>query len=414
MFLTPQAAFETALDRILPRRPGRIGVAVSGGGDSLGLLLLAADWTARHGIGLAAATVDHRLRPGSTREAESVATLCTRFGIPHQLLTWEGWDGRGNLQAEARAARRNLLRSWAEGAGLAHVLLGHTADDQAETVLMNLARGSGVDGLSGMPAVQGPFLRPLLAARRSDLRALLRARGVDWIEDPSNDDPRFDRVKARRMMSDLSALGLTTGRLALTAAHMARARQTLDGAARAFAARHVRAEAGDLLLAPEVLVLGNGDTPSRVLAAALSWVGARDHRPRHAALAALAAALLRGEARTLGGVLARPEGRGARLTREARAAPSCPFPAGQSAHGWDRRWLIEAPEPAPAGLTLGPLGEDISRCPDWRATGLRRVTLMASPALRAGDDLVAAPLADPQSGWRARIVADFHSDMLSH
>ncbi|MCC5974082.1 MAG: tRNA lysidine(34) synthetase TilS [Rubellimicrobium sp.] len=415
MFLTPEAAFETALDRTPLLRPSRIGVAVSGGGDSLALMVLAADWTARHGVGLAAATVDHRLRTGSTTEAEGVAALCARLGIAHRILTWEGWDGHGNLQARARQARHHLLRGWAEGAGLAHVLLGHTADDQAETVLMNLARGSGVDGLSGMVTGRGLFLRPLLATRRSDLRALLRARGLEWAEDPSNDDPRFDRVKARRMMPDLAALGLTTERLALTAAHMARARRTLDRAAHAFATCHVRAEGGDLLLDPEVLALGDEDTPARVLSAALAWVGARDHRPRHAALTALAAALARGEARTLGGVLARPEkGGGARLMREARAAPVCAFPTGETAVRWDRRWLVEAPGPAPAGLTLGPLGADLSQCPGWRATGLSRTTLMASPALRAGAGLVAAPLAVPGSHWRARIVTDFHSDMLSH
>ncbi|WP_114967069.1 tRNA lysidine(34) synthetase TilS, partial [Alkalilacustris brevis] len=183
--------------------PG-LGVAVSGGGDSVALLLLVADWAAARGVRLRAVTVDHGLREGAAQEAEAVARLCAELGIGHDILRWQGWDGQGNLQDAARRARQGLIAGWARDHGLAAVALGHTRDDQAETVLMRLARGAGVDGLSGMAplrlAVGLAWLRPLLDVGRAELRALLRARGVPWAEDPSNEDARFQRVRARRAL----------------------------------------------------------------------------------------------------------------------------------------------------------------------------------------------------------------------
>ena len=130
--------------------PGPVAVAVSGGGDSVALLLLLQETGARP---LAAVTVDHGLRPESAAEAAAVAALCSARGIAHTLLRWEEPAGAGNLQARAREARRRLIGDWARGRGIGAVALGHTLDDQAETFLLRLARGSGVDGLSGMAPV---------------------------------------------------------------------------------------------------------------------------------------------------------------------------------------------------------------------------------------------------------------------
>ena len=148
---SPAAALEAALAAVFPdARPTALGVAVSGGGDSVALLCLMADWAAPREVRLAAATVDHGLRPEAAAEAAGVAALCGRLGLAHATLRWEGWDGRGNLMDAARRARRRLLADWAAEQGLAAVALAHTRDDQAETVLMRLARGAGVDGLSAM------------------------------------------------------------------------------------------------------------------------------------------------------------------------------------------------------------------------------------------------------------------------
>ena len=183
------------------------GVAVSGGGDSVALLLLARDWAARAGRAVEAVTVDHGLRPGSAGEAAEVAALCARIGVPHDVLAWRGWDGNGNLQDNARRARRSLIADWARSRDVGAVALGHTLDDQAETLVMRLARGSGVDGLAAMAAESRAegivWLRPMLGLRRADLRAWLMAEGVGWAEDPSNEDEGFARVRVRRALDVL-------------------------------------------------------------------------------------------------------------------------------------------------------------------------------------------------------------------
>ncbi|WP_120716452.1 tRNA lysidine(34) synthetase TilS [Tsuneonella amylolytica] len=215
MELPPEAVerFRADLDRLQPDLEGddRFGVAVSGGPDSLALLLLA--HAALPGR-VVAATVDHGLRPESSNEASFVANLCRSLGIDHETLRVE--VGRGNLQDRARAARyAALLRSF--GMRRAGVFAtAHHADDQAETVLMRLARGSGLEGLSGVrarrvivsddPLCEYLLLRPLLGWRKSELAAIVEGAGIEPVRDPSNDDDRFDRVRVRRMLDALPDL----------------------------------------------------------------------------------------------------------------------------------------------------------------------------------------------------------------
>lgn len=426
MSVTPEAALAQALAPLLmpPHNAGpRVGVAVSGGGDSTALLHLAAEWARAHRATVLAATVDHGLREASGDEAAGVARVCAGLGVAHVTLRWTGWQGRGNLQAAARHGRRDLLAAWAADAGLSAVLLGHTADDQAETVLMRLARGSGVDGLSAMTARDGWVLRPLLGISRSDLRDWLDARDLGWIEDPSNDDPRFDRVKARHLLATLAPLGLTAQRLADSAAHMARARVTLRRAAADFAQRFVKSQGGDLILAPEVLMLDNSDTEGRVLAAAIQWIGAAAYRPRYEALIDAAKAVQAGEARTLGGVVLQPDGNaGARLMREASAVET-PVPVAETgATLWDGRWhVICTTGPNHSGPNhsgpchIAALGEaGLLQCKAWRDTGIPRASLLASPAVWAGQGLVAAPLAGFGADWQAELAPTFDRFILSH
>lgn len=414
--MTPEAALAAALQPALRgsvRRP--LGVAVSGGGDSLALLYLAAEWGAANGVPIHAATVDHGLRPEAAAEAAGVARHCAGLGISHQILHWTGWDGQGNVQDQARQARRHLLTNWAQAEGLEVVLLGHTADDQAETVLMRLARGSGVDGLAGMGAhdPSGLFIRPLLPVRRAALRDWLRTRGLTWIEDPSNDDPRYDRVKARQMLGLLSPLGLTVDRLTETAGHMQRAQITLREAARHLARSDVRAEAGDLILSRRIL-LGEDDAPRRVLSAAVQWIGDAPYRPRHAALMAAADACLAGEARTLGGVMFLPGKGGARLMREPASSTEV-LPCHDGPMLWDGRWKITAIEAPSQSVQIAALGEaGLAQCPLWRETGLPRTTLLASPGIWHGDRLISAPLAGFGNGWVATLTPSFESFLLSH
>lgn len=391
--------------------PGPVGVAVSGGGDSVALLLLAQDWAAREEREIAAVTVDHRLRPDSAAEAAAVAALCAGRGIAHEILVWEGWDGRGNLQHRAREARRRLIGDWACVRGIGAVALGHSLEDQAETVVMRLARGSGVDGLSAMAPVSAGagllWLRPLLGVERAALRGWLAAQGVRWAEDPGNASVAFERVRARAALAPLAALGLTPRRLAATAERMGVARAALEGAVGALARECLSAgEAGDLTLDPGALARAPLELRLRLLAGALGWVSGAVYRPR---LASLEAALGRietgalGHGFTLHGCVVRPRGAGAVLRREPeRVAPRVPA----ALKAWDGRWQLEGRPPQREGLAIGALGAvGLARIADWRARGVAREALVTTPALWQGETLIAAPLVEPVRDWRFRRIS---------
>lgn len=379
------------------RSPERLGIALSGGSDSTALLLLTR--SALPDVRLYAATVDHRLREGSTAEAEAAGQLCSSLGIPHEILPWEGWAGRGNLQDAARSARRALLSDWSERHGLEHVSLGHTQDDQAETVLLRLARGSGVDGLAAMvPASSShgvTWLRPLLALSRDALREYLRAEGQGWADDPSNDDSRFDRVKARQMYNTLAPLGLTSERLARTAEQMSLARAALNHYAAGLLSQHAKIVHGDILLSfPEDRPR---ETVLRAFAHCLGWTASTAYRPRYDALTA---ALAAPRPVTLHGCRITPENGALRITREYAAVADIATPP---AALWDGRWRLFGPPPAP-GAHVAALGEvGLAECPDWRAAGLPRASLLATPALWLGDRLLSAPVAGRSEGYAARL-----------
>lgn len=397
--------------------PSRLGVAVSGGSDSLALLHLLADWAAEGGPDLSVVTVDHGLRPEARTEAEAVSAICSTLGFSHDILTWDGWDQTGNLPDQARRARYGLIAGWAATRGLDDVALGHTADDQAETFLLRLMRGSGVDGLSAMAArrrAQGlTWHRPLLAARRADLRQFLTARGVGWIDDPTNEDPAYDRVKVRQAMTHLAPLGLTVEALVATAVRLRLARQALDHLAQDTARRAAKVEAGDVILDRAFLAEAPEETRLRLIAHALVWVSGADYRPRLAALRSACDQIAQGKRVTLHGCLLMPRQKTLRITREWAAVANITSPPDQP---WDGRWHLTGP--MTPGLRVGALGESgLKQCPDWRATGLPRATLLASPALWDGDRLIAAPLAGQGNGWVAKLPgdgADFMAKLIVH
>ncbi|MGX9351084.1 tRNA lysidine(34) synthetase TilS [Shimia sp. W99] len=403
MPVTLQDRLAEGLAGVFPENErSRIGVAVSGGGDSMALLdlLRVAGWE------LAVVSVNHGLREEAAEEIALVAEYCARFGIAHEVLAW-GWDGRGSVQAAARDGRRALISDWAKRRGIGHVALGHTADDQAETVLMRLGRGSGVDGLAAMAPVLARdgivWLRPLLDVRRAELRDHLRQAGLVWADDPSNDDPAYDRIKARQALELLAPLGVSVERLTRTAAHMARARAALDYAERQLVAEAVTFDAGDVVIALAAFDAAPEELRTRVVARALNWVSGQVYKPR---FDALQAALAAETTTALHGCLVIRKGGCLRITREwaAVAGVRCDITA-----AWDGRWRLDGP--GQAGLEIAALGEaGIAECPDWRATGRPRVSVLASPAIWQGARLVAAPLAGRAEGWSARITgkrADF-------
>ena len=198
----------------------RIALAVSGGPDSMAMLVLA---HAAYGARVIAATVDHRLRPGGADEAAMVARYCATLGVPHTTLAPDAPIAGASIQAQARAARYALLEGWARGA--AALLTAHHSDDQAETFLMRAARGSGISGLAGIRAMRDSggvaLLRPLLGWRRSELRAVAEGANTPFVDDPSNRDDAHDRTRFRQLFEtnpwlDPRAIAASAGHLAET------------------------------------------------------------------------------------------------------------------------------------------------------------------------------------------------------
>ncbi|MFZ1511709.1 MAG: tRNA lysidine(34) synthetase TilS, partial [Tabrizicola sp.] len=226
-----------------------IGVALSGGGDSTALLHLCL----AAGFRVEAVTVDHRLRADSAAEAAAVGEWCRVLGVRHEIRVWEHGAVEGNLMDQARRARMALIAGWAEARGIGVVALGHTRDDVAETVLMGLSRAAGIAGLSGMrrefDAGRVRVHRPLLDAGREELRAWLRGQGIRWVDDPTNENDRFTRVKARKALAALAPLGITAERLAEVAGHLAQAQAALE-VQMAAAGRWIEERAGALRIGP--------------------------------------------------------------------------------------------------------------------------------------------------------------------
>jgi tRNA(Ile)-lysidine synthase len=260
-------------------RSGCVILAVSGGADSTALLVLARHWRRRlpHGPHLVAATVDHGLRRGSRAEAKAVGALARRLGVPHEILVWRGAKPATGIEAAARNARYRLLAGMARRLSAAAIATAHTLDDQAETVLMRLAAGSGPAGLAGMrprDARHGVVvLRPFLGVRKRRLIATLAREGIGWAEDPMNADPGFARPRLRAAGAALAREGLTPERVARLAERIARYEHVVAAAEQAARARLVdpqrpgRFDGRALIAAPEELVL-------RLLAAEIAAGGA--------------------------------------------------------------------------------------------------------------------------------------------
>ena len=406
------AGLRLALSRLDLRR---LGVAVSGGSDSLGLLYLV---HGHFGGRILAVTVNHRLRPDAASEALHVARICERLGVPHTVLEWQAWDGRGNLQDQARRNRYALIADWAREQDIGAVALGHTLDDQAETVLMRLARASGVDGLSGMRAefvAHGTrFLRPLLNVSRDDLRDELRARNVRWVDDPSNQDEDFERVRARKAMAALASLGIDSATLSRVATQLGEARRALSVVAADWVEKQAKIIGGDVVLDRTALNALPAELSRRILSGALRWVASEPYPPRSEPLSELMAAIRREIDKprvTLHGCLVSITDMTVRIGREPAAVEDTRTPTDAM---WDGRWCMTGPHAH--DLEIRALGEAVKHCPDWRATKLPRATLLASPSVWRGETLIAAPHAGHSGGWEAKTgdKSDFAAYLISH
>jgi tRNA(Ile)-lysidine synthase len=289
-------------------------VAVSGGGDSLALMYLLARWAAaQKSTAPVILIVDHGLRPGSAKEARDVAKRAQSLGLRATVLRWKMQRESGGLEAAAREARYRLMGAWLKRHKLATLYVAHNQDDQAETFLLRLARGSGLDGLAAMRALgayphpdysQLAVARPLLGIGRARLRDYLTAIGEEWLDDPMNEDLRFDRVKLRQLTPALAGAGLTAARIALAASHMASARDLMGGLTALLVDRIGQGASDGILIDQYGLAAAPRELGLRALAALLQRVSGAPYRPRFASLEVLFDRIVMGDlggGATLGG-----------------------------------------------------------------------------------------------------------------
>jgi len=385
----------------------RIAVAVSGGADSMALARLLADWAARRNVFVQALTVDHRLREAAAAEAAQVGALLARHDIPHEILAWDDGPHARTLsrsaQAAAREARYGLMTEWCLAHDCSHLFVAHHADDQVETFLLRLSRGSGVDGLAAMaPAVMRggvTIARPLLGFAKDHLTAACRALEQPWIEDPSNQNPASTRVRFRQAQALLEREGLTRDRLLATVSHLQRARAALEHAVAALLNRGswdafgtARLPVPDLLAAPEEIAL-------RSLARVLTAAGGQEYGPRFESLERLYARLMAGPwvDATLHGCLIGREGDLLIVSREPAQITDEKTLTGTSSIVWDGRFkismVVESPAPAFTLSRLASAGERSQLCEAAR-TLLAEIPARARhslPALYDTNGLAAVP-----------------------
>ncbi|MEM1273061.1 MAG: tRNA lysidine(34) synthetase TilS [Pseudomonadota bacterium] len=404
-------SFTLQPDLVSDGRP--VIVACSGGGDSIALLHMAVSSLGADRVHVC--TVNHNLRASAADEIALVERHTKKLGVSLRIVNWH-WDGQGNLQAKASDARRGILAEEAALWDAVTVLLGHTRDDNVESFLMALARGSGIDGLRGMKAIDGLFQRPFLTTGRAELRDWLRQEGLDWADDPSNEDVRFDRVKARKMIDILSGLGLTGQRIERTMHLMqAEAEDARLHVARAVKL-HAEVRAGDLSVpVPDFLPELGEAGYLRLLAAIFCWFSGDGYKPRLDSVRMVRQRIDDGQSASLSGVLVKPDLKRVVFRREpvAVTAPTA-LPLGAKDVTWDHRWQVTSYAPARAGLMIGALNLGLDQCPNWRASGHSRRSLETTPAIWRGEKVIAAPLAGLLNGWTATLRPTFAEFLDTH
>jgi tRNA(Ile)-lysidine synthase len=381
-------------------RFSHLALAVSGGPDSVALMYLAA----RHAQSprLSVLTVDHGLRPESRQEAEFVAGLAAQLGLPHAILTWQAAHRTARIQERARAARYDLMADYCHAHDIPVLVTAHTLDDQAETFLMRLKRGSGLDGLAAIPQ-QGEWtgiavLRPLLDVPKARLVATLDAAGIDYVADPSNLDRRYERARMRASSDALAMLGLSPEAIALSARRLRRAREAVDSAARDFLAKHSEtSEAGYALVDPQALAAAPDEIALRALAQLIGAIGGGETPVQLAKLESLLDALRAhpGKTHTLGRCRIGPVKGRLGIFREVRGTglPVALLRPGERTL-WDNRFRIELGADESEPIMVRALGESGMRALSEREdlpSGLPRLAGRALPSCWRGEVLLGLP-----------------------
>jgi len=373
-----------------------IAVAVSGGPDSLALVLLADRWARQQGGAARALTVDHGLRPESAEEARTVAGWLAARAIPHEILIWGGDKPASGIQEAARDARYGLMAEWCRTHGCLHLLAAHQREDQVETHLIRRRAGSGIDGLAGMSAVRElagcRLVRPLLRVPRARLLALLADEGQAFLRDPSNLNPVFERARLRLAPERLGGgdLDPIVAELHVSGRRRIERERLLD---RLIAGAVVLHRAGFGILDPAAIGVADPERAERLLGRVAATIGAAHYPARLARLARLRTGLLAApnRARTLGGCRF-VAWRGRLLVLRELAAASEPARVEPGAClVWDRRFAVELAPAAPGGFMLGYLGQSGAIATERSEGDLPRLVHPVLPALWDGEGLAAVP-----------------------
>ncbi|WP_417678409.1 tRNA lysidine(34) synthetase TilS [Roseibium sp.] len=384
-----------------------LALGVSGGPDSLALLYLFNDWRLQTGWTgrVLVLTVDHRLRDESALEARAVSRHCEQLGLDHRILVWEGEKPVSNIQSKARDARYRLMAQEMRAASIDCLLLAHHRDDQVETFLDRLTRGSGVYGLGAMAPDQpnGPhglrLMRPLLGLPKARLIGELAARNISWADDPSNRNPDYKRVRLRTMAGLLADEGLDSDRLVETTRRLRRAADAVDTwVANVWTTSVTEHPAGPLRVEFAVLAGLPQEVRLRLLARMIRRVTGRDMPLRLAKLEFIEERVLAGGGQqTLSGAIVLAKGRDLFVWREAGRELPARICLAEGAEGvWDNRYSYSRQEAVGEGadrtFTLGPLDREpgTSTLVDWPA-GWPKPAFTCAPALRVDDRLLFVP-----------------------
>ena len=341
------------------------GIAVSGGSDSMALLHILTDWESAAKPNIFVASIDHGLRSESKSEVEFVKKICGKKKVEHVSLApvTQLSKAKGNLQDNARSARYQLLENWAISKNLQCILIGHTLDDQEENLLMRFFRGSGVDGLVSMEELvvrnEILWIRPLLKSRKEDLRNYLRNNNYSWIDDPSNFDDKYQRVKVRTLLQQLKSNNIIASNFVKTADHMLRAsklsKETAISSSKSLLSCN---DVGQITFESKKFSELFEDTQYRILAGIISWFSGIFYKPRFSQLENIHRKIISDRnlpGATLGGTVFKKKNGIVTVMRELASVKEDHLIKNEK-FIWDNRWLVTFKSRVQSKLYIKPYG----------------------------------------------------------
>jgi tRNA(Ile)-lysidine synthase len=412
MFITP-SEFNQLMAPFAPfDSPPRIAVATSGGPDSLALALLSHQWAKSHGGEAIALTVDHRLREGSSAEAHQVGIWLKRRGMEHHTLPWERTEEkdapRTAIQARARKARYRLLSQWCADHGVKHLLTAHHMQDQVETFMIRLAKGSGLKGLTSIQGVVstdfGRILRPFLTLDPSRLKATLDQFNQPFISDPSNENTTFTRVRWRQLLPLLALEGLTTQPLRQTLDRLTHAQRLVDQYTSTLLQQHALLSLHGYATLKKEALQESPEAFEEMLKRILATIGTRAYPVQRKALHRAIEMMISGNSLTLGGcqILRKPEGWW--IVREYSAIQKNISVQQPGTYLWDNRFTVTVDAPCQIGA-LGTRGiQQQGKAFKEQTKSIPHIVLKTLPALWQGEKLLVPfpPFAfTPPHSWLA-------------